>query len=62
MTQVHVEPPPTPLIKINIDGKSDKYFVKLKLGRDLTLGTSDLYDFKMYLFYNGNPGDFFVCE
>ena len=26
--QVHVEPPPIPLIKSNNDDKSDKYFIK----------------------------------
>ena len=36
MAQVHVEPPPTPLIKVKYDGKSDKDFVKLKLRRDTT--------------------------
>ena len=64
MTQVHVEPPPKPLIKVKYDGKSDKYFVKLKLCRDPTSSTSDLYEFKMYLFENGNPEEFllFVCN
>ena len=55
MTQVHVEPPPIPLIKGKYDGKADKDFVKLKLRRDPTSSTSDLYGFKMYLFENSNP-------
>ena len=59
MTQVHVEPPLTPLIKGKYDGTSDKYFVKLKLRRDPTSSTLDLYEFKMFLFENGEPEDFF---
>ena len=53
-----------PLIKENNDGKSDKDFVKLKLCRDPTLPTSDLYEFKMSLFDNGNTEEFllFVCN
>ena len=54
MTQPHVEPPPIPLSKENHDGKSEKYFVKLKLRRDPTSPTSDIYEFKMYLFDNGD--------
>ena len=34
--QVHVEPPPAPVIKIRYDDKSDKDFVKLRLRRDPT--------------------------
>ena len=62
MTQPNVEPPPIPQIKLNHDGKSDKYFVELKLRRDPTSSTEDLYDFKMSLFENGNPEEFFVCS
>ena len=43
MTQSHVEPPPTPLIKIKHTDKLDKCFVKLKLRRDPTSDMSDLY-------------------
>ena len=64
MTQTHMEPPPITLIKENYDGKSDKDFVKLKLRRDPTSSTSDLYEFKMPLFDNGDPEEFllFVCN
>ena len=61
MIQVHVKPPPIPLIIGKYDGKSEKYFVGLKLRRDPTSSTSDLYDFNMSLFDNGDPEDFFVC-
>ena len=61
MTQVHVEPLPTPLIKVKYDGKSDKYFVKLKLCRYPTSSMSDLYKFNMDLFDNYKPEDFSVC-
>ena len=60
LTQVHVELPPVPLIKFKSDGKSDKYFVKLKLFMDPTSGTSDLYEFKMSLFDNGNTEEFLL--
>ena len=58
MTHPHIEPPPIPLIQETHNGKSCKDFVKLKLRRDPTLSTSDLYEFKMALFDNGDPGDF----
>ena len=46
MTHPHLDPPPIPHIQETHDGKSDKDFVKLKLRRDPTLYTSDLYEFK----------------
>ena len=55
MTKVHVEPPPTLLIKSEHEDKSDKDFVKMKLLRDPTSAKSDLYLFKMALFDNGEP-------
>ena len=45
---------------VKYDGKSDKYFVKLKLRRDPTSSTSDLYEFKMFLFENGELEDFLL--
>ena len=53
MTQIHMETLPIPLIKSNHDNKSDKYFVKLKLRSDMTSSLSELYEFKMDLFDNG---------
>ena len=50
ITQVYVEITPIPLIKIKYDGKSDKYFVKLKLRRYPKSSMSDLYEFRMSLF------------
>ena len=55
MNQVHVEPLLIPLIKGKYNGKSDKDFVKLKLRRYPTSSMSNLYEFKMSLFDNGNP-------
>ena len=55
MTQPHVEPPLILLIKEEHNSKSDKNFVKLKLRRDPSLSTSDLYDGKMSFFDNGEP-------
>ena len=60
MTQVHVEPPLTPLFKIKYDGKSEKDFVKLKLCRDLTSSTLGLYKLKMSLFDNSEPEEIFL--
>ena len=59
MTQAHVEPLQIILIKETYNGKSDKYFVKLKLCRDPKSITSDLYEFRMSLFDNGKPEEFF---
>ena len=58
MTQAHVEPLPIPLIKVAYNGKSDKYFVKLKLRRDPTSSMLKIYEFRMYLFDNGDPEEF----
>ena len=43
--QLHVEPPPPPLIKIEHDDKSDKDFVKIKLCRDPVSEKSYPYEF-----------------
>ena len=59
MTPPHVDPSLIPLIKENHNGKSEKYFVKLKLRRDPTMSTSDLYEFKMSLFENFDPEKFY---
>ena len=60
MTQAHVEPPPIILINRTYDGKSDKYFVKLKLHRYPMFSTSDPYEFRIYLIDNDNPEDFLL--
>ena len=60
MTQVHVEPPPIPLVKGKYDGKLDKYLLKLKLRRDPNSIMSDLYEFKMSLFDNVDPEEFLL--
>ena len=57
-TQVHVETTPIPLNKGKYDGKLDKDFVRLKFLRDPTSSTSDLCEFKMYFFDNGDTEDF----
>ena len=51
--QVQMDPPTTPLIKGKNDEKPDKQFVKIRLRRDPTSKKSDLYEFKMALFDNG---------
>ena len=60
MTQIHVEPPPTPLIKIKYDDKLEKIFVKLKMRRGPMPSLSGLYGFKMTLFDNGDPEELFL--
>ena len=60
LLQFHVEPPPTPLTKIQHDDKSEKDFVKMTLRRDPTSENSDPYELKMALFYNGYREDVFV--
>ena len=58
MMQAHLEILIIPLIKINHDDKSEKDFVKLKLRKDPTSATSDLYEFNMALFDNGDLEEF----
>ena len=58
--QINVDPPPIPRIKIKNDMKAGKYCVKIKLRRDPTSEKSDLYEFKMALFDNGNPEEFLL--
>ena len=53
----HVEPPPITLVKETYNVKSDEYFIKLKVCRDTTSSTSDLYEFKMSLFDHSNLED-----
>ena len=55
-----MEPPPIPLIKEMCNGKADEDFLKLKLCRDPTSSTSDLYEFKMSLFEHGHPEEFLL--
>ena len=54
-----MEPLPASLIKWKYDGKSDKYFIKLKLYKVPMSSTSDFYEFKMSLFDNDDPEEFF---
>ena len=49
VVQVNVEPPPIPLVKGKYNGKSDKYFVKLELCRDLMSEKSYPYELKTAL-------------
>ena len=57
ITQVQVETPLTSLLNIKHDDKYNKYFVKLKLRRNLTSVTWDLYEINMALFDNENLED-----
>ena len=57
---MHVNPPPIPQTKNKNDEKSGRDCVKNKLHRGLTSQKSDLYDFKMALFYHGDPAEFLL--
>ena len=52
-----MEPPLTPLTKSKHVDKSDKAYIKLKLRRDPMSSSSDLYEFKIDFFGNGDPED-----
>ena len=52
---MHVDPPPSTLIKSKNDEKPDKYFIKIKLRKDPTSEKLDLYECKMDLFDNVHP-------
>ena len=58
MTHQHIDPPLIRLIEYKHDSKPDKYSFKLKLHRDPTSPTSDLYEFKISSPDNGNPEEF----
>ena len=53
--QVHVYPPPIPLIKNRKDEKSDRDSVKIKFNGDPTSEKFYIYEFKMNSFDNDNP-------
>ena len=53
--QVHVDPPLIPLLKRKNYEKPDKDCVKIKLRRYPTSQKSELYEFKIVLFYNSDP-------
>ena len=55
-----MEPPSIPLIKETYNGKSDKYFVKLKFCRDPTSSKSEIYDFETSLFGHSDPEAFLL--
>ena len=56
----HVEPPTITLIKESPTGNSYEDYVKLKLRRDPTFSTSDLYEFTISLSDHGEPGEFIL--
>ena len=60
--KIHVEPPHIPLIKINIDTKSEKYYVATKLRRNPMPKASDMHEFKFFLFENGYTEEFLLFQ
>ena len=49
VVQLHMEPPPIPLIKVKHNDKLDKDFLTIKLRRDPTSEKLGLYEFKMFV-------------
>ena len=60
VVQLHVYPPPTPLIKRNDGDNPEKYFVNIKLCRDPTSGKLDLYELKISIFDDGKMDEFLL--
>ena len=60
MNQSHVELPLIPLIIVINDGESDKKIVNLKFCGYPKSSTSDLYEFRVSVFDNGNPEGFLL--
>ena len=59
-TPTHADPPPILLAKEISASKSDGDYSQLKLCRDPTTSTLDLYEFRMYLFDHGEPYEFLL--
>ena len=58
--EIHAKLPLVPLIKINLDLKSEKYYVKIKLCRKITSEKLDTYELKTNLFENGKPEEYLL--
>ena len=58
--QIHIDPPPIPLIQIMNDTKAEKYCVKIKLRKYTMSVKSYLYEFKMALFDDREPEEFLL--
>ena len=52
---IHVDNPSITPVKSKLDEKSEKYYVRVVLCRNSTLENSDMYEFIMAVFYNGEP-------
>ena len=59
LVQNHVDPPPIPLIKSNVDTKLKKYYVKTKLCRNSMPNTYGMYELKVSKYDNGETKGFF---
>ena len=51
--KIHVDPPPTPLIKSKIGFNIERYYAKIKHRIHFTSEKLDMYELKMALFDNG---------
>ena len=60
--QINMDPPFIQIIKINIDTKSQKDYVKIKFRRNPMLEKSGIYEFKMDLFDNGYPEEILLFQ
>ena len=60
--KIQLEPSLILIIKQNNDKKLETYSVKVKLRKDSTSETSNLYRFKMTMFDNGEPKELLLFE
>ena len=60
--QINVETPTIPTIRGNIDKKLQKCYVKTKFCINTTSGTSEMYEFKIDLFDNGDTEEFLLFQ
>ena len=59
---MYVDPTLTPLIKINTDKNSEKYYARITLHRNPISEASDMYELKMALSSNGKLEDFILLQ
>ena len=58
--QIHVDSPTITLIKSDLDLKMQRFCMKIKLYRNPLSEYSNMYEFKMALFYKGDTDSFLL--
>ena len=56
--QALIEPPPIPLIKVDLEEERASNIIKVKMRRNPALAASETYELKMATFENGQPEEF----